>query len=530
MSVSNTLKPASNEYKATAVQRFPQLMVRDTAEVRYWKKFKNPVVERKPAPVTAIDFCPTIPYDFVVTSSTRVHVYSCRKNTVSKTFSRFKDVAYSGTLRNDGKLLAAGCKVPVVKIFQTDTKAQLRILEGHTRPVQVVKWAVTRKNVFSCSDDNTARYWDIASGKCTGVFKGHEDYVRCASSNPANLDTWITGSMDRTIKLWDIRSPQKPVVEMNHGDPVNAVICMPGGGLLISAGGNEIKVWDILGGGRLVRSWSNHQKTITSLCLDGTENRILSAGLDGHVKIYDAKTYQVAHGLKYEKPILALGVSPNNGRLVVGMNDGTLSIRNRDLKSSQEVKDFTKKLTEEEMTLNSIGYLKRNLNGSPRLFGGTFKFFSRGKNAKAGVDDFRVEIKKKKKLQKYDKLLKQFHHRGALDAALATRQPAVVASMLSELVARGTLSIALSGRDDTTLEPVMSFLIKYITNPRYSKLLIGVCTELIGIYTDVLGQSPSIDDLIFKLNARIKEEVELQTEMLKLIGALDIVLAQGQVV
>ena len=31
---------------------------------------------------------------------------------------------------------------------------------------------------------------------------------------------------------------------MNHGDPVNAVICMPGGGLLISAGGNEIKVWD----------------------------------------------------------------------------------------------------------------------------------------------------------------------------------------------------------------------------------------------------------------------------------------------
>ena len=52
-------------------------------------------------------------------------------------------------------------------------------------------------------------------------------------------------------------------------------------------------------------------------------------------------------------------------------------------------------------------------------------------------------------------------------------------------------------------------------------------------YTDVLGQSPSIDDdliRIFKLNARIKEEVELQTEMLKLIGALDIVLAQGQVV
>ena len=131
-------------------------------------------------------------------------------------------MAYSGTLRSDGKLLAAGCKIPVVKIFQTDTKAQLRILEGHKRPVQVVKWAKTKKNIFSCSDDNTARYWDIASGKCTAVFEGHSDYVRCASGNPTNLDTWITGGMDGVINLWDIRSSQSPVVTMKHGDPVNS--------------------------------------------------------------------------------------------------------------------------------------------------------------------------------------------------------------------------------------------------------------------------------------------------------------------
>ena len=41
----SSLQPSSNEYKATSIQRYPQLMVRDTAEVRYWKKFKNPVFE-----------------------------------------------------------------------------------------------------------------------------------------------------------------------------------------------------------------------------------------------------------------------------------------------------------------------------------------------------------------------------------------------------------------------------------------------------------------------------------------------------
>ena len=45
-------------------------------------------------------------------------------------------------------------------------------------------------------------------------------------------------------------------------------------------GSNIVKVWDVLAGGRLLASFSNHQKTITSLCFDGSYHRLLSAGLD----------------------------------------------------------------------------------------------------------------------------------------------------------------------------------------------------------------------------------------------------------
>ena len=525
----------SAEYRSTHLKRFPRIVERETAEGRYWKRFKHPVVERKDVAITHIQFCPSNPYDYAVTASTRVYIYSCRKNKPIKVVSRFQSEAYSGVLRSDGKVLAAGGKTPVVKIFQADNKSLLRMLEGHERPVTVVKWAPSKKHVFSCSDDHTSRFWDISQGKCTATFQGHNDYVRCADTNPNNPDTWATGSMDTVVKLWDTRSPNSAIMEMKHGDPVNSVLFLPGGGLCLSAGGNTVKVWDILGGGRLVTEWSNHQKTITTMCLDGTSSRILTGGLDGHVKIHDVKTYEVAHGLKYDKPILSMAVAPDNSRLVVGMVDGTLSVRNREMKIHHGLEDYSSAASEaaakevggEEIDLKEVGMLKRH--EGPRLFGGTFKFLARGKNAKAGEDDYLVEVRKKKRLQPYDKLLKQFNHRGALDAVLATRHPAVVASMLEELVARGALNTALSGRDDVALEPIMSFLIKYISNPRYSKLLICVCTELIGIYSDVLGQSPSIDNLIFKLNARVKEELALQTSMLKLIGALDIVLAQGQV-
>ena len=45
-------------------------------------------------------------------------------------------------------------------------------------------------------------------------------------------------------------------------------------------GSNIIKVWDILGGGRLLAGFSNHQKTITSLCFDGGHKRLLSGSVD----------------------------------------------------------------------------------------------------------------------------------------------------------------------------------------------------------------------------------------------------------
>ena len=50
--------------------------------------------------------------------------------------------------------------------------------------------------------------------------------------------------------------------------------------LMLLVGSNIIKVWDILGGGRLLAGFSNHQKTITSICFDGEHRRLLSGSLD----------------------------------------------------------------------------------------------------------------------------------------------------------------------------------------------------------------------------------------------------------
>lgn len=53
-----------------------------------------------------------------------------------KTFTRFKETAYSGRFRSDGQLLVAGCEDSVVRLFDVSGKVALRMFKGHTKYVE----------------------------------------------------------------------------------------------------------------------------------------------------------------------------------------------------------------------------------------------------------------------------------------------------------------------------------------------------------------------------------------------------------
>ena len=78
---------------------------------------------------------------------------------------------------------------------------------------------------------------------------------------------FISGSYDHTVQVWDVRaSTSGSVMEISHGKPVEDVIYLPSGGIVATAGGNTVKIWDLIGGGRLLHTMESHNKTVTSLC------------------------------------------------------------------------------------------------------------------------------------------------------------------------------------------------------------------------------------------------------------------------
>jgi hypothetical protein len=218
-----------------------------------------------------------------------------------------------------------------LQVFDLASRSVLRQFKMHKRPTHTAHFSPNKTQLLSGSDDATARLWDLAQGEQITRMAGHADYVRCAA--PASDVLWVTGSYDHSVKLWDVRT-KTAVMTLEHGAPVESVTVFLASRMAASGGGTAVALWDIVGGGRLLRRLTNHQKTVMSVSVvdvkdrEGRESvRLLSSSLDGHVKVYDLDTFKVAYAYKYPAPVMAAAVSPNLGSMAVGMADRTLVVR-----------------------------------------------------------------------------------------------------------------------------------------------------------------------------------------------------------
>ncbi|GAA6012529.1 hypothetical protein JCM10207_009032 [Rhodosporidiobolus poonsookiae] len=550
------------EFSRLVVPKPPRTAVQSEQQKEsvYWRSFKSPIFLKSYAPVTHVHFSPSSPHRYVVTSGTRLQIYSPKTNRVVKTISRFKETATSGEIRTDGKLCVAGDEGGLVQVFDINSRAILRTIRAHKQAVHTTKFSPgAGTQILTTSSDTTVRLFDLSTSAPLRTFSSHTDYVRAASFVPSNPSLVFSGGYDSTVRLWDARVPDSEgsgcVWVGRHGKPIDAVLVGEQGTMAVSAGGPIVRVWDLLGastsrssatgtafgdevlGGAeeddgeevdtgtqyCLKALSNHQKAITSLCwaeADNGEKRVLSGGLDGLVKVYDPQeNWRVRHTMRYGGQVMSLAVSPNNSHLVAGLSDGSLSIRTR-LGAGRKAGVPIEKVTPSyDQILAGMGQ------------GG---LVYKGKEAMEGLKatfegEVKVSRERKRKLQEWDKMLKNFRYGDALDSVMRPdTTPATAFALMEELIRRDGLPIALANRHDLSLEPVLAFLVKHITSPRFCTLAVDIATVLIDIYTPTLGLSPLIDSLFTRLRNKVDEELEFQRELTSVQGALDMVFACSQ--
>ena len=90
-----------------------------------------------------------------------------------------------------------------MQLLDIETLDYLQLFEGHMDWILSVAWRSDERRVLTGSNDRTVRLWNVDTGRCLQVLEGHRDQVTSVVFN-ADQRHALSGSTDMTVRLWDL--------------------------------------------------------------------------------------------------------------------------------------------------------------------------------------------------------------------------------------------------------------------------------------------------------------------------------------
>jgi F-box/WD-40 domain protein MET30 len=220
----------------------------------------------------------------------------------------------------EGNTLASGSCDADVRIWKFGNDSGVSIFRGHTDWVNSVKLHLASRTVFSASDDLTIRLWDLDTGNVLRVFEGHMGQVQQVFLLPPEFE-----EPDEAEKAAPSPSPDPQLSGQSENkdmfDDWPAGRPLPPRNILTASLDSHIRLWSVPTGKTLKTYFGNLEGV---WAVAGDNLRVVSAGQDKSVRVWDPRTTKCDNILWHEGPATCVGLS--DCQIASGNEDGTARI------------------------------------------------------------------------------------------------------------------------------------------------------------------------------------------------------------
>jgi len=183
-------------------------------------------------------------------------------------------------------------------------------IEEHIGTVTSLAITPDGKTLVSGSWDKTIKIWDLNTKLCLSTLKGHSQEVTSLAITPDGK-TLVSGSWDKTIKIWDLNTKHCLSTLKGHLDWVSS-LATSNGKTLVSG-----RIWDL----NTKHCLSNLKKDLqqeASLAIT-PDGKILVSGNGDKIKIWDLNTKLCLSTLKgHSQEVTSLAITPDGKTLISG--------------------------------------------------------------------------------------------------------------------------------------------------------------------------------------------------------------------